>query len=587
MAEYTAAAETKSLDGQAQSWNETALLLIEGTAKLFTHWMIAFRDNTNIPTLWHELLDQLDHFLGRGSLCVSSITFLGLTEMLSEINPTSDLCRSLVPRCWRTWQDYSPVAHTDSPKSDANQDALLAYIECLRQLLRLKRDRAEPSSTKDTLLELRTCITGSRPSEYTSDVDSLTHVQRSVLELLKMIPTKVPESAYELLACITFFVSLAYNQATNLSGNKQTYVALSKASMSLLESFVSVHLEKSDMDLSKLLTESLNVLAEPINLKYKFDPLGKSPSPWRKATSTATAVLEVSSNLVKGLSPDERLDERFWHALVNIVDGIISADTDAADNISAILVDQDADIAAFSHIRTMIIPGLGSSSITESVRQSYAASLFKNSILHEPHPDDLAAPDDANILSGLQNIHNGRVQDLPPSPRSKVSYLLLDELFALVAIHNDDGTSSSPSSSERIALAQAAAPYLLLRCGLTLKAYICDQPLRGRLPQPWSQKEEMLHILRKLVELDSESVAINPPSSLSQWQQGQQQGKEQENDVREGRKGTVRTSSSQTKTHLQKLYPLILRALKVAGRDAEMAGKLRKVLGAMSDVQDV
>lgn len=537
-------------DGQSQGWNDTALLLIEGTSKLFSHWLTTFIAESRMQILWHELIDQFDRFLSRCSLRISRTTFAGLAEMLSEIDATSSFCRSSVHRCWQTWQAANPVAHADdSMRGDGNQDALLAYLDCLGQLLRLTRDRVEGNYVKVTLTALRTCITGSRPSGYALDVDQLTPVQRSVLELLKAIPTKVPASAFELLNCITFLVSLAYKQDTNnTSDNKQTYVALSKASMSLLESFVSVHLEEPDIDASELLTKALVTLAEPMHLKHRFEPEGKAPSPWRKSISSALAVLEASRSLVNVSSADQRLDDPFWKALINIIDGILSADCDAADDASAILFNQDADIAAFFHVRTMVIPALGASSVADSIRKSYAASLFQNSLIHEPHPDDLARPN-ADLLSGLQSHHIGRVQDLPPSPRSKLSYILLDELFALVAIH--DGAPSL----ERVALAQATAPYLLLRCGLPLKAYIYDQPLRGRLPQPWSQKEEMLHILRKLINLESEPKAIPAAEGVT----------------------------SRTKKHLHRLYPLLVRSLRAARMDQEMAEALQEVLSAVGD----
>lgn len=553
VSEYTTNVEERVPDGQAQSWNDTALLLIEGTTKLFSQWVAMFIAENNMAMMWHELLDQLDPFLHRCNLRVSRTTFAGLVEVLSEIDITSTFCKSSVPRCWETWEKANPVAHhDDSTHNEGNQDALLAYLSCLGQLLRLTKHRTERDYVKDTLFALRKSITGSRPSNYTSDVDQLTPVQKTVLELLKVTPTKVPASAFELLECITFFVSLAYEQGNDSHGRKQTYVALSKASMVLLESFVSVHLREPDIDASKLLTETFTALAKPMHLKHKFQPEGKSPSPWRRATSTAVAVLEASKPLVEDPKPDQTLDNSFWTALINVVDGILSADCDVADSVSTIHFDQDADIAAFSRIRAIIIPALGSPSIADSVRKSYAASLFQNSLLHEPHPDDLARPN-SDLLSGLQSTHIGRVQDLPPSPRSKLAYILLDELFALVAIHDKD--DNSDPSPEHISLAQTTAPYLILRCGLTLKAYIYDQPLRGRLPQPWSQKEEMLHILRKLVDLNSEPRAI--PAAVG--------------------------VTSRTKRHLHRLYPLLMRTLRAAGRDEEMAEGVREVLVAVGD----
>ena len=522
--------------------------------------MDSFAVETHMPIMCDELLDQLDRFLERRSLNVSRAIFTGLTKVLSEMEIPSGSGRPSVSRPWQTWQAANPVAHVDdSTRSDGNQDALLAYLDCLSQLLRLTNNRLEQKDIEETLTTLRACITGSTISAYSSDIDQMAAVQKAVLDSLRLIPTKTPAAAFELLDCITFLVTLAYQPKGGPNETRQTYVALSKASMSLLESFVSVHLEEPGIDLSDFLTRALVPLAEPMHLKYEFQPVGKPPSPWHKSISTATAILEMSRSLIETTKQAERLDTPFWDALVNIIDGILSADCNATKDISNILHDQDADIAAFSHLRSMIVPTLGSHFIADPVRKFYAETLFQHSLLHEAHPDDLPHPDTdllSGLLSGLQTSHIGRVQDLPPSPRSKLCYILLDELFTLVAAPNINPSSSSSSSPEkRLALAQATAPYLILRCGLTLKAYIADQPLRGRLPQPWSQKEEMLYILRKLIELDSEPRAIPATSGIV----------------------------SEHKRHLYRLYPLLMRALQAARRDEEMAVALREVLVVVGD----
>nr|GFD61168.1 hypothetical protein [Tanacetum cinerariifolium] len=76
-----------------------------------------------------------------------------------------------------------------------------------------------------------------------------------------------------------------------------------------------------------------------------------------------------------------------------------------------------------------------------------------------------------------------------------MSHTCTAELFDLVAVYN--GTS-------HVKLAQAAAPYLILRAALPLKTYIADHPLRGRMPAPDSQRKELLQVLAQLEQLESE-----------------------------------------------------------------------------------
>jgi hypothetical protein len=123
-----------------------------------------------------------------------------------------------------------------------------------------------------------------------------------------------------------------------------------------------------------------------------------------------------------------------------------------------------------------------------------------------------------------------------------MSYVCFDELVSLVTLH--DGSLS------RIKLAQAAAPYLILRAGLTLRAYIADQPLRGRMPQSLSQRKELLYILRALVKLRCEPEAIPDTSGVE----------------------------SEGKKHLHRLYPLLAKAVRAAARDQEVLEWVGKAL---------
>ena len=123
-----------------------------------------------------------------------------------------------------------------------------------------------------------------------------------------------------------------------------------------------------------------------------------------------------------------------------------------------------------------------------------------------------------------------------------MSYVCFDELVCLVAVH--DGTAP------RVKLAKAAAPYVILRAGLTLRAYIADQPLRGRMPQPLSQRKELVYILKAMVKLRSEEDAIPDAPGVE----------------------------SEGKKHLLRLYPLMAKAVRAAARDQEVLEWLGKAL---------
>ena len=539
------ASDTK--EDATQGWNETAIIEIEGIATLFSQWLDTHKGNRLVIAMCEDLFERYTLFLKRHVLNVSNTVFTGVTKILAEVENSESADNSLLNKAWELWKDANPASHTENSKRRPdNQDALTAYLHCLRELLRLFAQELRHEQTQTILKELRVCVVESTATAYSVDVDRMTPVQGMVLEGIKSIPSNTPEIIPELVQSINGLATLAYEQESDPLGKKQTYMALSKAAMSLLDSYIISHIRSPGLDLIGIVSEAVNALAIPIHLKYKWKPEGKDPSPWSKATTTVLSILEACMPAIQASHCAKQDNPQLWESIVKISDGIVAANYDACTNLANIPKDQESNIEFFSRIRKLVIPTIGSPSIPDTVRRKYAESIFRNSIIHEPHPDDLARPGQ-ELLEGLRSTHIGRVNDLPPSPRSKMCYLLLDELFSLVAVHN--------GSPEQIRLAQAAAPYLILRAGLTLKAYVMDHPLRGLMPQPWSQKKEMLYILRKLMELDSEPKAIPAAPGIT----------------------------SEHKKHLHRLYPLVLRALKAAWRDEEMMSALQEVLDAVGD----
>ncbi len=527
-----------------EDWNETAIILVEGLSKVFAQFMQIIRVNDDFPEIWSGLLEYLKSLLERHVLLVSNAVLSGMTRMLAEIEDIEKMGTKSLYNAWHLWQDSNPGSHTDtSTGKDSNQGALFAYLDCLHQLLRLVGENMAIEQATRVIAELHSTVISENIAAYSGDIDRMTPVQKYVIDSLKTIPSRIPGVVPELIDVTARLVTLAFQNERQNRKAGPTYVALSKSAMDLLLSYVIDHIDPADVEAPIMVSRSLRSLSIPLYLKYQWRSEGKPPTTWEKATTASVAILQAFVPTIRAPSDVDLSYTSFFDEAVRISNGIIAADFSPSSslNVADVKKGQDFDINAFSTIRSLLTAALGTRLLPDAVRRKYTQSIFEGSIIHEPHPDDLPGPG-YEPLEGLRSKHIGRVQDLPPSPRSKLSYLLLDELFDLVAVHD--------SSPERIRLAQAAAPYLILRVGLSLKAYVLDQPLRGRMPQPSSQKKEMLYILRRFVELDLEPNAIPPVPGIA----------------------------SGNKNHLHRLYPLILKAMSTAWRDEEMTRALKRVL---------
>lgn len=533
-------------DETREGRNETAVIMIGGVSKLLSQNLESMISSPNFSEIWSQLLVYFSGLLKRKVLEISTAVFIGVSKILTEIEDIGKLDQSSTAKLWDLWEGGIPVSHRDnSQRKKGNQDSVIAYLELLHQMSRFIGHGIELEQVKIVTERLHSCVVNSDSAAYSVDIDRLSPVQKSALNSLKNIPTEIPGALYKLVDSIAGFIILAYEGDETKS---QSYVALSKAAMDLLRTCLVDHMTNGKIGDPKLVTRALDALKIPLRLKYHWRREGKEPSPWKKATTTSLTILEAILPILKP-APDA---PDFWSAIIEVSAYITSADTDSCNNPASIPQDQKFDIAAHTRMRELITPLLGLSSVPEPSLRDYAASIFSNSIIHSPHPDDLARPGQ-DLLQGLQSIHIGRTQDLPPTPRSELSYLLLDELFSLVSATVRESTSSS--EQQQLRLARAAAPFLILRAGITIKAYTHDQPLRGRMPQPWSQKKELLYILRKLVELNSEPGAIHDAPGIT----------------------------SPRKKHLHRLYRLVVQAIGITtdGDDEVKEGlqDFLKVLG--------
>ena len=530
------------------SWNETAINVVNQIAALLELYLHTMLLHSEFVILWTTIGEHFRILLQRQSLRVSVAVFTALGKILSQGNSENEIFAPCAKVAWDIWQASNPVSYGDVLSGDRvdNQPALVAYLHCLTELYLFIVRTFELEQLRTIHAQLQMCATGSTLTQYSGDIDTMTPVQLQILNCVKLMQPAVAGAASETIKNMSFFITLAYNQQTSSNNAKgPTHIAMSKAAMSLLTDYLVEHVDEHEIYLSGAMTIAFQALAKPIQMKYKWQEEGKYPPPWEKATVTTVTVLKAVVPCLRELRIQDSADVAVWREILNICDGIIAADLESCTVKSRIRSDQEVDIDAFSEIYGLLIPLLGSKLLTDQHRYTFSASLFRNSIIHEAHPDDLPTQQ-GELLEGLKSVHMGRTQDLPPTRRSKMSYVLVDKLFDLVARH--DG------SLERVKLAQAIAPWLILRVGIVLKAYVLDHPLRGRMPQPLSQRREMLYMLRKLVELESEPRAIpDAPGVVSDH-----------------------------KKHLYRVYSLVATALGVSRRDEEMQEVLTQIIQAVS-----
>ncbi|KAM0331316.1 hypothetical protein ACHAQA_002986 [Verticillium albo-atrum] len=556
-------------DEARKEWHGTSVLVLNGISELLATYLDVLAKHPSFNVLWQELLVHFTTLLDFKILDVSTATFKALGQILAQGQQQhkSTFSKETIDSAWQLWSRGIPVAAEDDGTATDNQNCLTAYVGAFHDVYRLVRADLTVERVRQMLTLFREALQRATVGAYVNDVEYTTPLQNQVLEAIKTIRTDLEGVPSAMISQVAEFVRLPFNRdATRDAQSKRTYVAMSKGSMAILQKLILVHAGDADVYASGAFSAALSALSKAIILKYRFPIVTKSTQPWRLATDSTLAVLEATLPHLHTLDVPKDTIPNIWQLIVDAADGIISADSEAAPASADIFDDELFDIKSFRKLRELIIPSLGAEVIPDKTRKAYAESLFRTSTIHAPSPSEAALGADGAGLSALYKARKGRTLDPIARARSKMSYVCLDELFSLVASHDEDIPGPSitiqpptprwpppvltlphpppePIRNLHVRTARAAAPFLILRSALPLRAFIADQPLRGRMPQPLSQRRELLRLLEALVTLQSQPEAIPDSPNVE----------------------------CETRKHLLRLYPLLVAVVRVAGAAGDEA----------------
>lgn len=554
-------------------WIDTAVVMIKGSSELITTFFDSIVGDEEFDHSWERLLGYFQLLIGLGLLDFSEAVFSSLSNILQRIQSPTGFGKQALESTWSLWVDGHPASKEDLLDLDMpNQDSALAYLRTFEQLYRLHKHDLTQERIVKILEHMRTLSWNSVSPRYSPDIDRASTLQSLVIDCTKSICLDKEDSQPDILRCLADFVDSALSRWEPGSDSRRpTFVAFSKSAIDLLRWYIIDFGIKKEVFADGSLATALKHLSKPITEKYEWQGKDREPRLWQKAMTTSLDILEVIIPYVEKnyQKADEKEISQFWVCVVDIARGIVSARGYRTQQLSMteILADETFDIAAFHRLKSLIIPSLGKPVIADNYRRDFACALFNSSFVQPPQRFDVPARETlaTEPLKGIYDIRPGRTFDSPPNPRSRMAYVLLDALFELASVPSDDNQDPNNSSkdqqnlSARIFLARSVSPYLILRSAVSLRTYIADQPLRGLMPQPAGARKALVHLLRGMVELNSEPSAIPKTPAAAQTT-------------------TTEDDKRDPKKHLEWIYPLVVKAVQVAGKERD-DGEVLQILG--------
>ncbi|OQE43158.1 hypothetical protein PENCOP_c003G01505 [Penicillium coprophilum] len=551
------------------AWVDTTVVMIKGLSTLITNFFETLVRDEKFDQSWKRLLKYLQSLIDLRILDLSEATFSSLSTILLRVQNGGELSNDVLECAWLLWANGHPASDEHMLDLDQpNQDAALAYLHTFQQVYRLYKDQLTKKHIEKVLRHLSLLVWNSVSPRYSPDVDRPSELQELVIDCIKLLCLEKEDSQPDILLCLAELSDSALSKWSPGSDTRRpAFVAFSKRTMDLVSWYIAEFGIKQDVFTNGALANSLAHLGALIAQKYTWQGKDREPFLWQKATIVSLNVLQVAVPYVgkQYTKKNESESSQFWERIVEITNGIVSARGFQAHKLpnSRITADEAFDIEAFIRLKTLILPSLGAAAIPDAVRRNFARALFHSSFIYAPLRFDLPTTNlESAPLQDFYTVRPGRTFDPPPTLRPGIAYALIDTLFELAAYSESNTDIKTDAPSPQALLARSVSPYLLLRCAVSLKSYIADQPLRGLMPQPTPARKALLHLLICMVELKSEPSAIPDPPSLKTVSV-LEAGNAEEHHYRK---------------HLEWIYPLVVRAVQVAGKERD-DGQILQALG--------
>ncbi|GAA6023836.1 hypothetical protein JCM11491_006311 [Sporobolomyces phaffii] len=454
---------------------------------------------------------------------------------------------------WRAWDEIGAAienaAASDKVWTQVNLEAFVRSVVPIYTPPYLSFDLAQ---VRRLLAVLKAVLVYARSPDYRADVDGLMPLQQAVLEVVAVIKLDaVPGAVAAVLTDLAEYLTLAFvapfdaPPTTTTTGRvhagppppRVTFIALTKEVTPHVLWLYQKYRDDPSIYEQGAVEKMLASYALPMRLKHACPApakFGSAEPLWKSAT---VAFLKAVRDVVVSLQAigNELAFERFveiWRAIVEGFRGALLADTGLTTDypsLEDLHAEENFDRSLLLSLEQDVVPSVGTARVPDELVKTVgktlqlASRLYDLDLPHARHARRVAH--EQSFLRAHDDDGGPAVDELTPPPtpprfdldfdrqatggavqgttvevvevaRERFAYWAFDLLFSLCADENkvDDET-------ERRRIAALCLPSLLNRCASTLKTFVADAPLRGKMPFPRIRQEELVYVLQKLVSI--------------------------------------------------------------------------------------
>ncbi|KAG8736515.1 hypothetical protein FRC10_009226 [Ceratobasidium sp. 414] len=514
-----------------KSWSETKTLAFQSVAAILNDFLVSkIMHLDDYDRGWERFLQIVTDSVLVDDRNTSTAALRCLEKGLSSMNaaegemlPIADKSRE------RVWASCDTIGSAiDQPTSTGppfTQESLQAFVDVLKALHVVSRAHWDLNRFKRCMGILKAVVMYSSSPDYRPDVDALTPVQSIVMDAVLEFNLDFPGVPSLVLTDLSEFATLAFLAAFDVpdanpapsSGRpprRVTYVALAKRVMPIIVEIYGRFKRGPDIYQDGTLDSILSAYSIPMKLKYDCpapSKFGNDPPLWKTAT---TCVLQVIKDCTLELpefdesafpiAASKQSGDKSWTSSevgssqtgMFILPPLVhrpplTHNSSAAESLPLDVQDaeENFDLALLSTLEVDVVPHLGGARVPDYVITQLARILHSASALHVGHGAGSAASDGGESWVG----GDATVESTQAVPRERFAYWAFDLLVLVCAVVETD------REPERRRVATLCLPLFMDRCQGVLRKYVRDEAVRGNVPFPRVREEEVLYVLRRLL----------------------------------------------------------------------------------------
>ncbi|KAI0073983.1 hypothetical protein K474DRAFT_1774330 [Panus rudis PR-1116 ss-1] len=533
-------------------WDDSKILALQSIGTIFHEFLVSKIMHLNsFSKAWETFVGHIKDCWLNDNPSISASAIRCLDKAITALsNAEEERKGQVIESLEVAWQACSEMGEAVMSKQNADgvvesgsvvrppftQESLMAFVDMIRSTRSVYRkfDNAEWSLERLTRLMavLKGVLTYPSSLDFRPDIDALSPVQSVVMEAINSIDLSAPGTPSLILRDLSEYSTLPFLAAfdappapseRNASASPQSsrtqpkrvsYIALSKKTMPLLVELFLRFKDHAAIYADGTLEAIFSAYAIPIKMKYECpapSKFGKDEPLWKTATTNFLRIVKECGSQIQALGaeiPDDRV-EGIWRQIVETFRGGILADCSHVENFSLDVqeAEENFDLQLIASLEIDVVPHLGDSRVPDYILSQLAKVLAQGSRLR--NAEDYQPPSPKSLPSSQRSSHEfEKVDQFGDAalalgttdvgrfvPRERFSYWCFDLLFLICS----DTAKDQVAARKRVAA--LSLPSLLNRCRSTLVEYIADEALRGNMPFPRIREEELLYVLRKLLEL--------------------------------------------------------------------------------------